>query len=318
MSIKVMTYVWDGFPGGGSELLAMLAMADWCDDRGNSLYPSMKAVAEKIRLSEKQARRIIRSFEEAGFLIVVGNAYGGAPGATKQFRVNVQMLKNLAAKKDSTPPAHGTPTTPVHGSPTPPMDVTPPMEGTPPTGVPDGSHGCPSTPPTGGSLTTIEPPLEPPYSEAPSALPLELVSPEVPKTKKAKPEEVQDTALQAACRATWTAYSAEYASKYGIAPVRNAKVNANVKAFVQRIGYDEAPGVAAFFVTRVNENFVVRKMHEFGLLLTSAESYRTQWATNQSMTATRADQIDKTQTNFDAAGEAMAILRAKREASHVE
>lgn len=44
MSIKVMSYVWDGYPGSGSELLAMLAMADWCDDKGGSLYPSMKAV----------------------------------------------------------------------------------------------------------------------------------------------------------------------------------------------------------------------------------------------------------------------------------
>jgi hypothetical protein len=39
-----MSYVWDGYPGSGSELLAMLAMADWCDDKGGSLYPSMKAV----------------------------------------------------------------------------------------------------------------------------------------------------------------------------------------------------------------------------------------------------------------------------------
>lgn len=313
MSIKVMTYVWEGFPGGGSELLAMLAMADWCDDRGNSLYPSMKAVAEKIRLSEKQARRIIRSFEESGFLIVVGNAYGGAPGATKQFRVNVQMLKNLAAKKDSTPPAHGNPTTPVHGSPTPPVDVTPPTEGTPPAGVPDASHGCPSTPPTGGSLTTIEPPLEPPSSEVPAAPPLELVPDEPVEPKKKKPEDAQETALQAACRATWMAYSAEYAIKYGIPPIRNAKLNTNVKSFVQRIGHDEAPAVAAFFVSRVSDAYVVRKMHEFGLLLSSAESYRTQWATNQAMTSTRAGQIDKTQSNFDAAGEAMAILRSKRE-----
>ena len=151
---------------------------------------------------------------------------------------------------------------------------------------------------------------------APSALPAKVflgTPAKLPKPKKTKDDETQDTALQTACKATWAAYSGEYATKYGASPVRNAKVNANVKAFVQRIGYEEAPGVAAFFVGRVNEAFVVRKMHEFGLLLAGAESYRTQWATNQSMTATRADQIDKTQTNFNSAGEAMAILRAKRE-----
>lgn len=165
---------------------------------------------------------------------------------------------------------------------------------------------------------SIEQSIEQSNSDAPSAHPAEVVSKKPAHPKKQKADDTQDTALQTACKATWAAYSGEYAGKYGAAPVRNAKVNANVKAFVQRIGHDEAPGVAAFFVSRVSEAFVVRKMHEFGLLLTSAESYRTQWATNQSMTATRATQIDKTQTNFNAAGEAMAILRAKREMSHAE
>lgn len=90
MSIRVMTLVWDCFPASGSELLAMLALADWCDDNGGSLYPSMRAVGEKIRVSEKQARRIIHKFVEQGYLDVVGNAAGGAPGSTKQFRLNLQ------------------------------------------------------------------------------------------------------------------------------------------------------------------------------------------------------------------------------------
>lgn len=131
MSIRVMTLVWDCFPASGSELLAMLALADWCDDNGGSLYPSMRAVGEKIRVSEKQARRIIHKFVEQGYLDVVGNATGGAPGSTKQFRLNLQKLAEISQ--------------------TAPMGVTPPM------GVPDGSHGCPETAPMGGSQTVIEP-----------------------------------------------------------------------------------------------------------------------------------------------------------------
>ena len=105
MSIKVMSLVWDVYPGSGSELLAMLAMADWCNDSGGSLYPSMKLISEKIRTSEKQARRIIQAIEERGFLSVVGNAYGGAPGTTKQFSINVKKLKDLSDIKCHTPPA---------------------------------------------------------------------------------------------------------------------------------------------------------------------------------------------------------------------
>ena len=154
MSIKVMTAVWDRFPASGSDLLAMLALADWCDDNGGSLYPSMRAVAEKIRLSEKQARRIVQGFVNAGYLSVVGNATGGAPGTTKQFRLDVKKLVDLPLigdhKTAETPPA----------SVTPPTSVTPPMLGG------DGPHPCPETAPTGGGLTVIEPSLEPSLGEA--------------------------------------------------------------------------------------------------------------------------------------------------------
>ena len=127
MSIKVMSYVWEGFHGSGSALLTMLALADWCDDKVGSLYPSMKAVGDKIRLSEKQARRIVHSFEKAGYLTVTGNAYGGAPGATKQFRLNVEKLKAMAEKMDLSPPAHVSPL--AYGHRSPPIQRTKPLPG---------------------------------------------------------------------------------------------------------------------------------------------------------------------------------------------
>lgn len=335
-----MTMVWDAFPASGSQLLAMLAMADWCDDKGGSLYPSMQAVADKIRVSEKQARRLVKELVDQGYLQVVGNAYGGAPGSTKQFRVNVQQLKVLvtAREKAQTPPAHVPPPSvqtaptgvPRSEDQTAPVDVTPPTSVTPPMGVPDGSHRWEGTAPTGvpkplppmgakPSLNHQGTVIEPLPPAAPPAL--ELISDVVAKPAKAektaKPDEAE-TALQAACRETWAAYATAYAERYGIAPVRNAPGNAKVKAFVQRIGQEEAPGVARFFVERVNDRFVVGKCHDVGLLLNGAEGYRTQWATGQAMTSTRAHQADKSQANFDAADEAMALIRARRGVAHAE
>ena len=86
-----------------------------------------------------------------------------------------------------------------------------------------------------------------------------------------------ETELQAACRATWAAYSTAYEQRYGAKPVRNASVSAKVKQFVQRIGNAESPAVAQFYVERVTDSFVVRKVHDVGLLLSGAEGYRTQW-----------------------------------------
>lgn len=97
MSIRVMTLVWDVFPGAGSDLLAMLALADWCNDDGGSLYPSVQSVAAKIRVSPSQARRILRKFEQDGYLAVVGNHAGGAPGTTRNYRLNVARLLELDA-----------------------------------------------------------------------------------------------------------------------------------------------------------------------------------------------------------------------------
>jgi hypothetical protein len=128
--------------------------------------------------------------------------------------------------------------------------------------------------------------------------------------QKGGKEKETETALQAACKATWIAYSKAYFDRYGTEPVRNAKVNANVKQFVQRIPYDEAPQVAAWFVSHPKA-FYVTKLHEFGLLLADAESLRTEWATGRHVTATSARQSDRTASNFQASQGAAEILRAK-------
>ena len=277
-----MTMVWDGFPGSGSELLCMLAMADWANDAGGSVHPSIQTVANKIRVSEKQARRIVNGLVESGYMAVAGNQYGGAPGTTKQWVINVKKLRDLAAKKQQ------------ENGETPPIDVTPPM------GVLDPSHGCPKTAPTGGSLSTIEPPIEPPViPAAPTAPPIltkaQIAAKQV--TGKAVAEKAaadkDADELQAACRATWAAYAEAYAARYSTDPVRNAKVNSNVKDFVKRIGREESPAVAAFFVTSINDAFVVRSCHPVGSLLQNAEAYRTQWATGRTAEATQATGISK-------------------------
>ena len=124
-----------------------------------------------------------------------------------------------------------------------------------------------------------------------------------------------ETIFQSKCRLTWLMYKAAYEQRYGIAPVRNAKVNSQVKSLVQRLG-EEAGLVAEFYVYNVGESFVLKKTHDLGVLLSGAESYRTQWATGRAMTNTRAQQMDSTQANASAADEAIAMLRARQQGAH--
>jgi Helix-turn-helix domain len=109
-----MSLVWENFTRGGSEKLAMLALADWCNDEGGNLSPSMSQISKKINVSEKQARRIIHKLIDEGYLSVVANHAGGHHQQTRHYVLNVQKLL--------TDPAQGSPTPPIHGSmPLPPM-----------------------------------------------------------------------------------------------------------------------------------------------------------------------------------------------------
>lgn len=115
----------------------------------------------------------------------------------------------------------------------------------------------------------------------------------------------QSTAEQEACRSTWAAYSDAYQQKYGVAPVRNAKVNAAIKNFTRRIGADEAPGVARYFVSHA-DSFYGRKCHDVGLMLADAEKLRTEWATQRQVTGITARQQERTGTMRNAVEKILA------------
>lgn len=89
----------------------------------------------------------------------------------------------------------------------------------------------------------------------------------------------------------WESYSNAYFAKYGTDPVRNAKVNAQVKQLGQRLGED-APRVAGWFLSHKN-GWYAQKMHSLDVLLSDAEKLRTEWATGMQMTQAKARQVDK-------------------------
>ncbi len=134
MSIRVMTLVWDGYPGGGSELLTLLALADWSDDQGRC-YPSMSAIADKTRLSRSQAQRVVHNLIGAGFVSVEGNENGGRPGSTRRYLINLQQMRAERGRTHATGSAHATGRTDAA----------------------EGSHGCAERGRTHATQTVSEP-----------------------------------------------------------------------------------------------------------------------------------------------------------------
>ena len=121
----------------------------------------------------------------------------------------------------------------------------------------------------------------------------------------------EETNLQMASRETWRLYSLAYLNRYGTEPVRNAKVNSQIKQLVQALSHEEAPQVAAFFVS-MNDQFFVKRCHPVDILLTQCSAIRTQWATGTQITTTKAMQIDKSQTNAGNAEDAAQIVLQMR------
>jgi uncharacterized protein YdaU (DUF1376 family) len=101
----------------------------------------------------------------------------------------------------------------------------------------------------------------------------------------------RDAPPPGAASAAWAAYVAAYSARYGVEPVRNARVNTQVAAFVKRVPADEAPAIASFYV-RHDRRLYVSAGHAVDLLLRDAEKLRTEWATGRQITEEGARKAD--------------------------
>ena len=106
---------------------------------------------------------------------------------------------------------------------------------------------------------------------------------------------------------TWQLYEQAYIERYNIKPFRNAKVNSQVKQFVERVGED-APRIAYFYVFHCN-SWYIRKAHDFGLLLSDAQAVARDFYRGQQTTNTTAKWEEEAATAHSAAEEAKRLLR---------
>lgn len=152
-----------------------------------------------------------------------------------------------------------------------------------------------------------------------SPMPAEVDSPAIdgellpapkPKPPAKQQRDESTSAEQEACRATWAAYADAYEQRYGVAPIRNAKVNAAIKGFTRRVGADESPGVARYYLQH-QDAFYARKCHDAGLMQQDAEKLRTEWATQRQVTGVAARQQERAGTMLNAVDR----ILAKREAA---
>lgn len=108
----------------------------------------------------------------------------------------------------------------------------------------------------------------------------------------------------------WAAYNTAYFNRYGTEMIETGKTRGQMMNFIKRVGREDAPHIAAFYVS-LNNRYYVQHQHTLGPLVSDAESLRTQWITGRTMTATRAAQIDGTATNANAVNEAIEMWKRR-------
>ena len=73
MSIKLMSEVWEHADAKGCQLLLLLALADYADDRGRS-YPAIRTLANKTRMTRRGVQKALLELELRGLITVKAGA----------------------------------------------------------------------------------------------------------------------------------------------------------------------------------------------------------------------------------------------------
>ena len=90
MSIKSMSLVWENSQHSGTDLLMLLAVADFSDDDGVA-YPAVEKLAHKCRMSKRNAQERLKVLADSGELSIFKNQ-GPPPKFPNLFRINFASL----------------------------------------------------------------------------------------------------------------------------------------------------------------------------------------------------------------------------------
>ncbi|HEJ1863949.1 TPA: helix-turn-helix domain-containing protein [Pseudomonas aeruginosa] len=268
MSTIIMSACWPLQGMSPAQKAVLISLADQANDQG-VCWPAVDSIATRCCLSKRAVQQAIKWLRSVGIVSVEERQGRSTMYSVTPAAYAPPQEMHLSSKCTRA----GNAPTPADAAPPPPQEMHP-------------------TPAASAPRTVIEPTREP----SGNLLPADSGQPDAERDR------------QQACRAIWSAYAAAYQHRYGTHPVRNSKVNGQVRDLLKRLGAEEAPAVAAYFVG-INDAYLIRNCHDLGSLLARAESYRTQWATDRQMNGATARQLERSQANLNAAKEAAESIR---------
>lgn len=100
MSVLSSARVWERSKQAGTDLLMLLAIADFADDDGRA-YPSVPTLARKCRTTPRHTNRILAMLRESGELEIRTNE---GPKGTNLYRLVFERMTNASAPLTNTSP----------------------------------------------------------------------------------------------------------------------------------------------------------------------------------------------------------------------
>lgn len=107
MSVRTMAAVWERSQHSGTNLLMLLAIADFADDDGRA-YPAVPTLARKCRMKERNAQYILSELVESDELTI---QRGKGPRGSNVYRIKLASLgvQHSAPVQSNAPLQHSAP-----------------------------------------------------------------------------------------------------------------------------------------------------------------------------------------------------------------
>ena len=103
VSVKVMSMVFEHYPEGGGEMLLALALADFSDDDGGKVFPSITSLAKKTRQSERSVQYQLRRMEKSVLSRLQKSVRVVASGEENTSPPNTKSILNSSLKVQKKP-----------------------------------------------------------------------------------------------------------------------------------------------------------------------------------------------------------------------
>lgn len=94
MSVKVSALCWQ-IPLPIADKLVLLRLADYADDHGGNIYPSVATIAHFCGISERAVQYILKRLTTDGLIFVLGNE-GGGRGKARTYCIDLDRAGQMA------------------------------------------------------------------------------------------------------------------------------------------------------------------------------------------------------------------------------